>query len=113
MLSAHIWPVRVALAAWDFVRTVALIEKRRVYDLLSLLAKVKLHGRRLTAAEAAPWNVLVEWRAAVAAAPAAVFIARADEADVKQLTRVRARPPSSRGGPATPRTRAGTRRRTR
>ena len=71
--------VRVCLAVLDLCWALATLELRRIFDLLLLLARVKLHGRRVSRAGAKKWNVLVEWRRAVAEAPQAVAIARAED----------------------------------
>ena len=79
--------VRVCLAVLDLCWALATLELRRIFDLLLLLARVKLHGRRVSRAGAKKWNVLVEWRRAVAEAPQAVAIARAeDRASPARLT---------------------------
>ena len=86
-LSEYWLPVRVVLAVYDLVVMLVTLEPMRIYDLLGLLCKVKLHGRRVTRPQAAPWNVLVEWRKAVAEAPNVVFCARAeDSAELRTLT---------------------------
>ena len=78
-LQSYPLPVRVCLAVLDLCWALATLELRRIFDLLLLLARVKLHGRRVSRAGAKKWNVLVEWRRAVAEAPRAVAIARAEE----------------------------------
>ncbi|KAH8073052.1 very long-chain fatty acid-CoA ligase [Aureococcus anophagefferens] len=78
-LQSYPLPVRVCLAVLDLCWALATLELRRIFDLLLLLARVKLHGRRVSRAGATKWNVLVEWRRAVAEAPRAVAIARAED----------------------------------
>ena len=86
-LQSYPLPVRVCLAVLDLCWALATLELRRIFDLLLLLARVKLHGRRVSRAGAKKWNVLVEWRRAVAEAPQAVAIARAeDRASPARLT---------------------------
>ncbi|KAH8069660.1 very long-chain fatty acid-CoA ligase [Aureococcus anophagefferens] len=86
-LQSYPLPVRVCLAVLDLCWALATLELRRIFDLLLLLARVKLHGRRVSRAGATKWNVLVEWRRAVAEAPRAVAIARAeDRASPARLT---------------------------
>eukprot|EP00629_Pelagomonadales_sp_RCC1024_P002274 CAMPEP_0119287602 /NCGR_PEP_ID=MMETSP1329-20130426/35866_1 /TAXON_ID=114041 /ORGANISM="Genus nov. species nov., Strain RCC1024" /LENGTH=103 /DNA_ID=CAMNT_0007288363 /DNA_START=184 /DNA_END=492 /DNA_ORIENTATION=- len=82
-LGSRWLPTRVLIAIWDFIRVIYSLENRRVYDLLSLLVKIKRHGRLLKGREA-DWNVLREWRKAVREAPDRPFVERA-EADAEGL----------------------------